>query len=905
MAQKCSNCNTINQGEEKFCNNCGMDLTKTLNTPYAGMRQPSPDGKSDILGNPLLTLPQGTILKGKYIIKYHTAGGMGAIYLAREINTQEEFVIKEAYSISPKKREEFIIALTKERETLIRLNHPGIVKVLDFFEEHDAYYLVMEYIRGQSLEEYEESITLEQIDENMVINRGIELCEILSYLHNLNPPIIYRDLKPNNILIKEEDNLKLIDFGIARVFKQEASKDTIPFGTRGFAAPEQYGNKQTDIRSDIYSLGATLHYLLTKKDPGESPNPFIFLPVKEINPAISLELSNIISRALEVDQEKRYSSAKEMGEMLKKLLPVISIKPGFIKIKAIEYGIKEKIELKIANKGKGELTGSIALPDSFPGISANMINFKGDETIEIEIDTSLLNTGENYCDNIVIFSSGGNVYIPLSFSICEKKSREELMPIKKQEKELKTNIINLPSEPAQNTKKNKNKNYWIGIGISAILGTCFMFLIFINCIYKHFCTDSLKKESLQHLIGCKLCFVSEGEPYNGGVNYDIFSVYPDGRELKNLTNNIAWDCFPAYAPLENKIAFSSNRNKLYKIYIMNDDGSNSIRLTRESLDATCPSWSPDNEKIAFQAFFEDNYEIFCIKSDGTRLINLTENKSGDFNPSWSPDGKYIAFESKRDNKKDKDGILTREIYIMKSNGDNPIRLTNNSYDDFSPSWSHDSSKIVFISNINENYDIFTINRDGSNLYRVTESIEQENYPLWSPDGKKIIYSCYKGNTWQKLMGIKNKWELYAINPDGTKPVKLLDFGGKQMSLKLVNSLREQKKEIPQIEVIKKNFKAIAEKNYKVAYELRSEKAQSINSYNDFYNNWKNNKKIKIEKINTIEITKDKAILEVIVSSSDSTVDGKIFTGKYRGIYHLILEKNLWKIDASKVKLMEE
>lgn len=421
MSQTCSNCHTVNQKEEKFCCDCGMDLTTSPAPPSTGNRYPSPDGRTDILGNPLMILPSGTILKNKYNINYLTAGGMGAIYLARGINSSEEFVIKEAYSILPKKREEFIIALTKERETLIRLDHPGIVKALDFFEEHDAYYLVLEYIKGQSLEDYQLSIKLEQIDEYKVINRGIELCEILSYLHNLNPPIIYRDLKPNNILLNSEEKLKLIDFGIARVFKQEAVKDTIPFGTQGFASPEQYGNKQTDFRSDIYSLGATLHYLLTSKDPREKQNPFIFQTVKELNPAISPELSSIISKALDLDHEKRYSSAIEMCEKLRELLPVIAIDPDFIKIDEIEYGTKRKVKLVIFNRGKGTLNGHISLPDSFPGLNANTTNFIGNTTIEIEIDSSVLQIGETYRDNIVFSSSGGNAYIPLSFRICEKK----------------------------------------------------------------------------------------------------------------------------------------------------------------------------------------------------------------------------------------------------------------------------------------------------------------------------------------------------------------------------------------------------------------------------------------------------------------------------------------------------
>lgn len=239
MERKCPECHTPNPETEKFCRDCGRDLCNSpIITPInitrlitGTGRIIAPDGKSDILGNPLNILPPGTILKNKYSIKYLTAGGMGAIYTARDVNTSEEFIIKEAYSALQAKREEFIIALTQERETLIRLSHPGIVKVVDFFKENDACYMVMEHIKGESLESYRKS--QEEINQEIIIEWGIELCGILGYLHGLNPPIIYRDLKPSNVLITKDNTVKLIDFGIARVYKQDAVKDTIALGTQG------------------------------------------------------------------------------------------------------------------------------------------------------------------------------------------------------------------------------------------------------------------------------------------------------------------------------------------------------------------------------------------------------------------------------------------------------------------------------------------------------------------------------------------------------------------------------------------------------------------------------------------------------------------------------------------------
>jgi len=217
---------------------------------------------------------------------------------------------------------------------------------------------------------------------------------------------------------------------------------------------------------------------------------------------------------------------------------------------------------------------------------------------------------------------------------------------------------------------------------------------------------------------------------------------------------------------------------------MNGDGSNPVRVTEDKLEALCPSWSPDGEKIAFQCFYEENNEIFTIKSDGTRLLNITRHKGEDFSPSWSPDGKYIAFESKRDEIKDNIGGTTREIYIMRTDGSNPVRITENNYDDFSPAWSPDSSRLVFISNVNNNYDIYTIKADGSNLQRVTANDRgKKNYPSWTRDGEKIIYGYYRKEGWKKIPGVKKMWEIHIINSDGKEDCKLLDFGGYEADIK--------------------------------------------------------------------------------------------------------------------------
>lgn len=469
-------------------------------------------------------------------------------------------------------------------------------------------------------------------------------------------------------------------------------------------------------------------------------------------------------------------------------LPVISVKPNFFNLEDIKYGIKKKLELKINNTGSGIIRGTIILPESLPALETNQKTFTGNQLVELEIDTNQLKPGESYKENIVIHSSGGSAYIPISFIVKERfsKNNSEEEDINSDKNKWKTRIVDIApykediiQKPQEETrKKYRYKAVIYSIVVIIALLTSLMIIKKIYIKYHEYLKE---KDYIKLLKNARICFPAEK---TDELNNDIFSVNIDGSDLKNLTESLSDNSFPAWSPGGDKIAFSTNRNGFYNIYIMDGDGKKTIRVTGgDIIDATCPSWSPDGGKIAFQCFHNDNYEIFAIKSDGSRMLNLTMNKSGDFAPAWSPDGEYIAFESKRDNSEDSPGIITREIYIMKSDGSYPVRITNNNLDDFSPAWSPDGKKLVFITSIENNYDIYTINIDGTELFKLTEGPARENYPVWTEDGKHIIYGSYRENLWDKVMGLDREWAVFIINSNGTDPAKLLNFGGKEMDIK--------------------------------------------------------------------------------------------------------------------------
>src|SRR6266702_6293127 len=223
-----------------------------------------------------------TLLRNRYFILSEVgAGGFGWVYKARDIQSGDRLVaIKEVrlLGLHPKAMLEATTAFQREASVLSQLDHPNLPRLYEHFQNPGHWYLVMDFIAGETLEQYQSKAPNRRLLLSEVLNIGLQLCIVLDYLHSQQPPVIFRDLKPANIMRTPTKQLYLIDFGIARYFKPGQAKDTVALGSPGFAAPEQYGKAQTTPRADIYSLGALLHQLLTARDPSDAP--FRFLPLR-------------------------------------------------------------------------------------------------------------------------------------------------------------------------------------------------------------------------------------------------------------------------------------------------------------------------------------------------------------------------------------------------------------------------------------------------------------------------------------------------------------------------------------------------------------------------------------------------------------------------------------------------
>ncbi len=307
--QLCEICGKENNVASLKCVHCGSRLYK-----YPHSSAPTRTASDQ--------LAPGTQLRNRYkIIKCIGEGGMGTVYRAADLQLHNRPVAIKEMTIRKLSRQDYahaVKAFEREAHILATLQHPQLPSIYEYFFEEGYWYLVMEYINGQTLGEYFQVSKKKSLPLEEALDIGIQLCSVLEYLHSRQPPIIFRDLKPGNIMRTNEGHIFLIDFGIARHFKPGQPKDTGLAGSQGYASPEQYGSAQSTARSDIYSLGATLHFLLTGDDPVFSP--LYFVPLNEPGGSVPAELDTLVQQMLQRKPENRPASVTDIKKKLQGIL---------------------------------------------------------------------------------------------------------------------------------------------------------------------------------------------------------------------------------------------------------------------------------------------------------------------------------------------------------------------------------------------------------------------------------------------------------------------------------------------------------------------------------------------------------------------------------------------------------
>ncbi len=319
----CNECGASNSLQATYCFACNSTLQTSTPSPLLDVQVVSTKA-AVFTGRATGPLIPSYLLHSRYsIVSQVGTGGFGAVYQAKDTLFSHRLVaIKEMNQdgLSPQELAEATTAFEREALLLSDLTHPNLPRIHDYFSEHGRSYVVMDYIAGDTLEDYLDKV-VQRLPLEMMLEIGIQLSTVLDYLHTHQPPIIFRDVKPANIMRTADNHVYLIDFGIARHFKPGKAKDTIPLGSKGYAAPEQYGKAQTTPQTDIYGLGATLHELLTGDDP--SLSLFHFEPVRaskrKVLP-ITSQLNTLLEQMLEMDMSKRPASMAIVKQELQRLL---------------------------------------------------------------------------------------------------------------------------------------------------------------------------------------------------------------------------------------------------------------------------------------------------------------------------------------------------------------------------------------------------------------------------------------------------------------------------------------------------------------------------------------------------------------------------------------------------------
>jgi len=330
--QFCDTCGAANRLQARFCRVCGQLLQNDAITINI---------RSTMTG----TLTQHTLKQRYLILGQAGRGGFGAVYRASDTQLGRIVAIKEMSQSNLGAQELATASETFRHEALLLagLTHPNLPRIYEQFVDTGRSYLVMDFIEGETLEEYLDRLGVMKLPLEKVFDIAIQLCSVLDYLHTRQPPIIFRDLKPANIMITASGHIYLIDFGIARQFKPGQSKDTTALGSSGYAAPEQYGKSQTTPRADIYGLGVTMHQLITGDDPADSP--FRFDSLKLPNYPVLKGLDTLIMNMVSVDIEKRPASVAGIKQELERV--------------AFDYRVTHPLRNGIPNAYQAPHTGAI------------------------------------------------------------------------------------------------------------------------------------------------------------------------------------------------------------------------------------------------------------------------------------------------------------------------------------------------------------------------------------------------------------------------------------------------------------------------------------------------------------------------------------------------------------------
>ena len=369
-------------------------------------------------------LPKGFELQKRYRIERTIAvGGWSRIYYASDLSLGDAGrVVKELVieQLPPHERPQALAQLEREVEFLTGLNHRCLPHIYDHFVENERHYIVRDYIEGETLDERLKKNGV-PLPEDELKKYAFQIIDVLEYLHRGagGNPIIIRDIKPDNLILDSHGKLMIMDLGIARKFVLGRGHDTLMMGTPGFAAPEQYGAAQSDERSDIYAFGATMHYLLSFRDPANTP--FSFPSLRSLNPSVSVPFEALVSRCVALSPEARFQNVTELREVLSGVksiddihdtVPRIATDLREIELKDLPGSGTRTAQLRVYNAGGGTLEAAVKSGAPWLDVTPGRVS-KNEEQITLTVNLAMLPVGKVSEGAVIITSEREIKTIPV------------------------------------------------------------------------------------------------------------------------------------------------------------------------------------------------------------------------------------------------------------------------------------------------------------------------------------------------------------------------------------------------------------------------------------------------------------------------------------------------------------
>lgn len=709
MSQMCPNCSNDNPDDAPLCSVCAMPLRNLLGYQ--------------------------TVLAERYsLVSVLGCGAMGAVYLAEDKRlVGRRCAVKENrpdVNASVKVREQSRDQFLAEASVLARLDHAGLPKVSDYFIESEREYLVMDYVEGEDLESMLQR-TQTPLAEESVIDWADQVLDALGYLHEQKPmPIIHRDIKPANIRIDMRGRVKLVDFGLVKLFDSQNPETKLELrglGTPAYAPLEQFASSDdhTDSRSDIYALGATLYHLLTNLYPPDVHQRLLsqesLTMPHEMVPNISKNTEAVVLKAMEIYPNNRFQTAEEMrlalrqgdipvpGTMPRQSGPLVAPPPAATKAKS-----SPPLAIWALGILGGALISLILLGVAYFVFGVGGSGDSG-QPIVLANDAQPTPTPTEF--------------VPLGL---DDVPTEDFTPTPTD-----TNTPIPPTDTPTITASSTPVPTATPTQTPTLTPTTVVQVIPSPVV-------GIPPETLTGVIAY---------PVFNGVNFDVYFGQADGSGTRLFRQQASQ---PAFSPDGSRIAFRSWRNDSKGI-IVADIGGDSQVIVANFAEDLLPTWTASGNEI-----------IFLTRRSGDRKSQLVRVGSREQRSDGMVigEGEYPSISAA--------GVMTFKGWGNTGNGirvSSPnlagIQTLTESNNDVAPAISPDGQQIAFMSNRGGNWDIYLVNTDGSDLRPLTENLAEDGLPAWSPDGEAIAFVSTRSGD----------WAVWAMTPDGEDTQMLFEMQG--------------------------------------------------------------------------------------------------------------------------------